>query len=319
MNRCVINDLGIKNALFVYFHGEFFRTAPAACSFIPLRPNARDPVAHTEPPGHLLPRVGLGKCWPVRRNSRFPRFFSRFGFQRVIDGKPLIEWGNAERIGGVGGLIECFPVIFPVHGNWPMAPTVTETEGRDEPAGGETERDRPDDEASIALWGRPRHFTGPAGLSLQSQVMVSSDWTGGRSRDERVLVEFPANSLLHPLAGKLLSLQAGQGNSIQPIDLAQDFQTTRALFQHNRKRFPLFPGWQGIRSAGPIALITRHPAPCPGRRDPAAQSAREPHTERGVCSASRAGLLGAAALSAIAPTMPDSAEPTSTPRRIVTS
>jgi hypothetical protein len=60
-------DLGIKNALFVYFHGGFFRLAPAACSFIPLRPKAKDSVAHTEPPGHLLPRVGLGKCWPVRQ------------------------------------------------------------------------------------------------------------------------------------------------------------------------------------------------------------------------------------------------------------
>jgi hypothetical protein len=200
-----------------------------------------------------------------------------------------------------------------------MAPTVTETEGRDEPAGGDPQRDRPDDGTSIALWGRPRHLTGPTGLSPQSQVMVSSARTGCRARDESVLVEFPANSLLDPLAGKLPSLPAGQGNSLQPIDITSNFETIRALFQHNRKMFPLFPGWQGMRSAGPIALMTRQPAPCPGRRDPAAQSAREPHTERGICSASRAGLLGAAALSTIAPTMPDSAEPTSTPRRMVTS
>jgi hypothetical protein len=135
-----------------------------------------------------------------------------------------------------------FPVIFPVHGNLPMAPTVTETEGRDEPAGGDPQRDRPDDEASFALWGRPRHFTGPAGLSPQSQVMVSSAWTGCRARDESVLVGFPANSLLDPLAGKLLSLPAGQGTSLQPIDITYDFETIRALFQHNRKMFPSFPG-----------------------------------------------------------------------------
>jgi hypothetical protein len=281
-------------------------------------------ILSPRPPGHMLPRVGLGGCWPVHRNSRFPQFLSgfgqessRFGFQREFDGIPDRNREIRRESAASDTESNVFPVIFPVHGNWPMAPTVTETEGRDEPAGGEARS--PDDGTSIALWGKPRHFTGPAGLSPQSQVMVSSDRTGCRARDESVLVEFPANSLLHPLAGKLLSLPAGQGNSLQPIDITSNFETIRALFQHNRKMFPLFPGWQGMRSAGPIVLMTRHPAPCPGRRGPAAQSGREPHTERGICSASREGLLGAAALSAIAPTMPESAEPTSTPRRMVTS
>jgi hypothetical protein len=54
MNRSGSMNLGIKNALVVYFDGEFFRTAAAACSFIPLRPKARNSVAHTEAPAHTL-------------------------------------------------------------------------------------------------------------------------------------------------------------------------------------------------------------------------------------------------------------------------
>jgi hypothetical protein len=121
-------DLGIKNALVVYFHGEFFRTAPAACSFIPLRPKARDPVAHTEPPGHLLPRVGLGKCWPVRRNSRFPRFFSRFGqkFPGLVTTGILSQTiDKTIRILKESAASDAESNVFPV--NWPAA--VTEAEG----------------------------------------------------------------------------------------------------------------------------------------------------------------------------------------------
>jgi hypothetical protein len=135
----LLMDLGIKNALVVYFHGEFFRAAPAACSFIPLRPKARNSVAHTEAPGHMSRKggLGLGRCRPVHRNSRFPQLFPRFGQKfsglvptgirrQIIDKTREIS----EEPASSDAASNVFPLIVPVHGNSSDAGILELTRGR---------------------------------------------------------------------------------------------------------------------------------------------------------------------------------------------
>ena len=100
MNCSGSMNLGIKNALVVYFHGEFFRAAPAACSFIPLRPKARNSVAHTEAPAHMLRRgasADAGRFTEILGSlNYFPGSVknSPVWFQREFDGKSLIRRGR---------------------------------------------------------------------------------------------------------------------------------------------------------------------------------------------------------------------------------
>jgi hypothetical protein len=106
------------------FHGEFFRAAPAACSFIPLRPKAGNSVAHAEAPAHMLRRgasAGASRFTEIPGSlqlfpgsaEKFPGLVPTGNRRQTIDktreisGEPTSS--DAESNG--------FPVIFPLHGN----------------------------------------------------------------------------------------------------------------------------------------------------------------------------------------------------------
>ena len=89
---------------------------------------------------------------------------------------------------------------------------------------------------------------------------------GGRKAGFAPLGEFPANSLLGPLAGNLFSLLMGLGNYGQTIDNKQDNRSIAGDFEVRAKKFPLNGFEQGIvpwRGRAMTGLVRAPPAgPC---------------------------------------------------------